>query len=32
VFVDEFVTRLAELHRPIDQSSIETREVRHAGS
>jgi biopolymer transport protein ExbB len=32
VFVDEFVTRLAELHRPIDQSSIEAREVRHAGS
>ena len=31
VFVDEFVTRLAELHRPIDQSSIEAREVRHAG-
>ena len=32
VFVDEFVTRLAELHRPIDQSSVEAREVRHAGS
>jgi biopolymer transport protein ExbB len=32
VFVDEFVTRLAELHRPIDQSSLEVREVRHAGS
>ena len=32
VFVDEFVTRLAELHRPIDQSSGEAREVRHAGS
>jgi biopolymer transport protein ExbB len=32
VFVDEFVTRLAELHRPIDQSSIEATEVRHAGS
>jgi biopolymer transport protein ExbB len=31
VFVDEFVTRLAELHRPIDQSSLEVREVRHAG-
>lgn len=30
VFVDEFVTRLAELHRPIDQAS-EVREVRHAG-
>ncbi|GFZ88061.1 DUF2341 domain-containing protein [Dyella caseinilytica] len=32
VFVDEFVTRLAELHRPVDQSSTEAREVRHAGS
>jgi biopolymer transport protein ExbB len=32
VFVDEFVTRLAELHRPVDQSSLEVREVRHAGS
>jgi len=32
VFVDEFVTRLAELHRSVDQSSIEAREVRHAGS
>jgi biopolymer transport protein ExbB len=32
VFVDEFVTRLAELHRSADQSSIEMRESRHAGS
>jgi biopolymer transport protein ExbB len=32
VFVDEFVTRLAELHRPVDQASTEAREVRHAGS
>jgi biopolymer transport protein ExbB len=32
VFVDEFVTRLAELHRSIDQASAEVREVRHAGS
>ena len=31
VFVDEFVTRLAELHRPADQSTLETRELRHAG-
>jgi biopolymer transport protein ExbB len=31
VFVDEFVTRLAELHRAIDQSTLEVRETRHAG-
>ena len=32
VFVDEFVTRLAELHRAVDQSTLEVRESRHAGS
>ena len=37
VFVDEFVTRLAELHRAVDQSTLEkstldVREPRHAGS
>jgi biopolymer transport protein ExbB len=31
VFVDEFVTRLAELHRSVDQSTLDAREVRHAG-
>ena len=31
VFVDEFVTRLAELHRFTDQSTLDAREVRHAG-
>ncbi|RUL63087.1 MotA/TolQ/ExbB proton channel family protein [Dyella dinghuensis] len=31
VFVDEFVTRLAELHRSADQSTLDAREVRHAG-
>ncbi len=31
VFVDEFVTRLAELHRAIDQSTLDLRETHHAG-
>ncbi|GLQ45890.1 transporter ExbB [Dyella lipolytica] len=32
VFVDEFVTRLAELHRSVDQPALDVRESRHAGT